>query len=149
MICHECMGDIQVYDGIIVDHRDTRGRWCPMSGQAPFVWDEIAVRETVAGRSCGICEACCQRRATDMHHRISVGTGGKWTPANVIHVDRACHTWITDNPRKSYQLGLSLPSTVDPEKIPVKRLTGQVLFLSDQLLPPRGRKNIKRGRGRR
>ncbi len=139
-ICHVCLGSMTVEGGLVSKHRDSKGRRCPMSEQPPYVWDEIGTRETVPGRSGGICEICARRPATDMHHRVPRSLGGKWTPANILHVCRECHTWITDDPQGqqvAVKNGLSLRSHDNPERIPVQRLTGETLFLSDQLLPPR------------
>jgi hypothetical protein len=161
LLCYECLGDIEIIDGVVSKHRNSIGGWCWMSGEAPFVWDEIATRATVPSRSNGICETCCRQPATEMHHRISRGTGGKWSPANILHLCHLCHDWITrtNNYKEAARFGLVVPSTADPEKIPVRRLTfddnhvavvriGEALLLSDNLLPPRGRRKQRKGKKR-
>ena len=121
----------------------------------PMCGMKIATRETVKSRSDGICECCCGagrpggdpsawHGATDMHHRVSAGVGGKWRPANILHLCRDCHMWITDHPKESYQLGLMVHSTNDPENVLVHRLTGDAVFLSDHLSPPCNRKRKNR-----
>jgi hypothetical protein len=78
-----------------------------------------AARALLEARSEGKCEAAlfgCAGQATDVHHRITKKAGGRKGDAaarhdrasNTVLVCRPCHTWVTDNPAASYQLGLSL-----------------------------------------
>ncbi len=152
MICHLCLVGIEVDDGVVAGHKDTDGQLCPASGEAVWTWDEAATRAAVAGRSGGICEVCCARRATDMHHRVPRSLRGRWTPANILHICRQCHTWLTDDPkgqRAARERGLSLNRTEDPEKIPVKRLTGELNFLSNDLVGRKISGKSRLGRTRR
>ncbi len=136
MVCHVCLNDVGVDDmGLVVEHAGLDGA-CWMSGAEPFTWDEAATRPAVKGRSGGVCESCQQQQATDMHHRISAGAGGWWSPAQIIHLCRPCHSWVTDHPKEAYEKGLSVRSTDNPADIPVLQQTGALLFLSDDILPP-------------
>lgn len=103
-----------------------------------YAWDEANTREAAKGRSGGICEFCSSARATDMHHRISRGVGGKWSPANILHICRACHS--DANRPEAYESGLSLRRHEDPEAVRVHRKTGETVFLSDDVTPPLKRK---------
>lgn len=141
MRCHYCLESADVTDGVVAKHRDHFGRVCAMTGQPPFVWDETAIREAIPNRSGGICECCCKQRATDMHHRKNRSVGGEWTPANILYICRICHSWITregSGPNSAaIKRGLAVRRSDNPERIPVQRLTGEVVFLSDDLVPPR------------
>src|ERR1700757_5132401 len=88
------------------------------------LWGEFDTRPAVRGRSYNICEYCSAERATDMHHRKSRGTGGKWEPCNILHLCRTCHRWATHHPTAAYTLGLSLKRGDDPETTPVRRCDG-------------------------
>lgn len=138
MICQLCLASPEVRDGVMVRHDRAHGRLCPMSGEPPFVWDEVATRAAVKGRSGEVCEACCRQRATDMHHRIPRSLGGGWHPANILHVCRGCHDWLEEGKHRAEARGrgLLLRSADDPAKVPVTRLTGVTLFLSDDISAP-------------
>lgn len=137
MLCPVCLATVQSREGVTRKHYLSTGSICPMSGQPYFLWDQDSTRPAVHNRSGGICECCKQRRATDMHHRISAGVGGRWCPANILHVCRLCHTWITENPEKAKQLGMSVDRAGDPEGTPVQPFVGSVLYLSDEVAPPK------------
>lgn len=72
------------------------------------------VRLLVNARSGGWCEACWVLRpgleplpASDLHEILTRARGGSITdPANLLHVCRPCHDWITANPRPAAELGL-------------------------------------------
>jgi 5-methylcytosine-specific restriction endonuclease McrA len=50
----------------------------------------------------------CGARADDAHEIVSRARGGSITdPANLVALCRACHTFITDNPRAAHAEGLS------------------------------------------
>jgi len=100
------------------------------------MWDEASTREAVKGRSGDICENCWSSRASDMHHRKSRGVGGKFSPANILHLCRKCHQRVTDNPEEAYKSGLSVRSHHDPQEIAVQCLTGIRTYLSDDVTPP-------------
>jgi hypothetical protein len=99
-------------------------------------WNEADTRQTVPARSGGVCERCLQCRATEMHHRKSRGVGGKWSPANVLHACHDCHMWITNHPEEAYLNGWSVRSHDDPQQVPVQRLSGEILYFSDDVSPP-------------
>jgi hypothetical protein len=136
MPCPVCLGCTEVVHGVVMEHQDGVGGICPMSGEPAPLWDEGSTRQAVRGRSGGICEYCSRQRATDMHHRISVGIGGWWSPAQILHVCRGCHMWITDHPGFAVRRGLSLPHEASPAHVPVKKLDGTYLVLTNDLCPP-------------
>ena len=122
----------------------------------PHAWNESDTRAAVAGRSGGICEGCCAARACDMHHRVPRSLGGKWIPANILHLCRPCHNRVTETKyiKEAEARGLSLRSYEDPENIPVQRLTGETTYLSNDVSPPLRRSHGSRtgkaaGRNRR
>lgn len=112
-------------------HPDGVGKTCKMSGQPLPEWDEKSTRLAVHGRSGGICEYCLSRRATDMHHRVSRGVGGKWHPANIVHLCRFCHGDATNMPAWAYNNGICLRRTQDPGGVPMIQRSGELLYLTD------------------
>lgn len=88
------------------------------------------VKDALQQRSFGWCEAQlfgCQQGAVDPHHRLSRKAGGRHGEAaeainqlsNLLHLCRACHQWITGNPRDAYDMGLMLREGEDPATTPV------------------------------
>lgn len=142
MLCPVCLAKVRNNDGATSMHKLSTGLPCPMSGQPYWEWDEPSTRLAVHGRSGEICENCRQRRASEMHHRISRGVGGRWSPANILHLCMECHGWVTHNPTKAKALGLSVDRADDPERIEVQPIIGAAFYLSDDVSPPRrkGRK---------
>lgn len=142
MLCPVCLLIVETHDGGITDkHCDTIGHICKMSGKPMFTWDQVSTRAAVNGRSAGICEYCRRRRATDCHHRISAGTGGKWSPANILHLCREDHSYFTDHPEEAYPMGIMVYShtdgeLTDPSVIPVVQIDGGGLWLTDDCAPP-------------
>lgn len=137
-LCPVCLGQIFATGGTelptVKVHEDGVGKICPMSGQPMPEWAERNTRASVKGRSSGICEHCQMQRATDMHHRLSVGTGGKWHPANVLHLCRLCHSMFTDHMEMAYQMGISIRGRAqDPNKVPVMRANGEIFYVSDEV----------------
>lgn len=60
---------------------------------------------------CEIRYRCDGARAVDVHEVLTRGRGGSITDArNCLTACRACHTWVTDNPRPAQCLGFVLPS---------------------------------------
>lgn len=96
-----------------------------MSHRAAPAWDETTTRAAVWGRSMGVCEYCQAEQATDMHHRQGRGVGGKWHPANIIHLCRTCHGRCTspagENREWAEYVGLIVSSYEDPAKVVVLR----------------------------
>ena len=136
LLCPVCLQDIAAagegrHSLVVRAHQDKVGRLCPMSGEPLPAWDERSTRKSVAGRSSGICEHCWMQRATDMHHRISAGAGGKWHPANILHLCRLCHSQVTINPDWACQRGLSLKRFQEPDKIPVMTSSGTIFYVDD------------------
>lgn len=60
----------------------------------------------------------CTRWATDVHELLRRSQGGDPTdPSGCVALCRACHRWVTENPRKAHQVGLvywSWERTVGP-----------------------------------
>lgn len=132
-VCLTPIGATDQYTPTVEEHADHIGKVCPMSGQPLPQWDERSTRAAVKGRSGGICEHCLRQRATDMHHRISAGTGGWWSPANILHLCRLCHSKLTDNPNWAYSLGLMLRRTQDPNAVPMMRQNGELMYVTDEV----------------
>lgn len=71
------------------------------------------MRLLVSARSGGWCEACPRlgnddpHPASDLHELLTRARGGSIVdPANIVHVCRTCHTWITEHPVDAAKLGL-------------------------------------------
>lgn len=112
-------------------HSDGWNVLCYMSHRAAPVWDEPSTRAAVHGRSGGICEHCREHLATDMHHRKSRGVGGKWSPANIIHLCRLCHMFCDGNTRaEAEKINLVIGRADEPELLPVYTPFG-ALWLTD------------------
>lgn len=90
----------------------------PMSADG-IEWDERLTRTAVRGRSLGWCEWCGKLPGTDMHHRRNASQGGKWHPANILHLCRGCHHAVTVNPDWAHMCGLTLRAGQDPATTPV------------------------------
>lgn len=109
------------------------------------MWDEPTTRAACQGRSMGVCEYCRERRATEMHHRMSRGVGGKWHPANIIHLCSTCHLFATLEPIEAHGVGLVVWSTEVPADQPVHTPLG-VLWLTDEVTGEREEPARKRPR---
>lgn len=74
-----------------------------------------AAYQATDARSAGRCEAhvagVCTGAAVDHHHLAKRSTHPELVtdPSNIIHVCRACHTWIDDNQPEAARLGLHRP----------------------------------------
>jgi hypothetical protein len=138
-LCPVCLGQIRATrQGTTVlptveTHCDSIGGVCPMSGQPMPEWGERNTRAAVKGRSSGICEHCRMQRATDMHHRISRGVGGWWSPANVLHLCRVCHSHFTGNVSMGHHMGIILRRAQNPEEVPVMRADGEIFYATDEV----------------
>ncbi|URM86506.1 HNH endonuclease [Mycobacterium phage Hilltopfarm] len=109
----------------------------PMSADG-YVWDEKLTRQAIKqGRSMGLCEFHGDHPATDMHHRRNASQGGKWHPANIIHICRELHHEVTVNPEWAHSIGLTLWTGEDPADVPVQ-LGSLHLWLTDQLIAKAG-----------
>jgi HNH endonuclease len=137
VLCPVCLQPTMTdHRGMVEPHEDSVGHECPMSNRTGPAWTEASTREAVRGRSGDICEYCGQRRAQDMHHRKSLGVGGKWHPANIIHVCRTDHRFLTEHPNWAWRLGLIVKSAEDPNTRPVTREDGTIFQPSDDVAPP-------------
>jgi HNH endonuclease len=144
VLCPVCLAPIATdAKGRVTYHTDTAGHDCPMVGRVGPTWDEDSTRKAVPGRSLGLCEFCGWRPAQDMHHRKSRGVGGRWSPANILHLCRYCHRFVTDHPMWAHALGLVCKSTEDPAKMKVTRENGATFQPSDDIAMP-----IPKGRRR-
>lgn len=85
----------------------------------------VKVRAQLHDRALDCCEGCGLYGATNAHHRINQSQGGQDTLSNLLLLCGSgtigCHGWVTVNPNKSRQLGLSVGRGNDPSKISVLR----------------------------
>jgi hypothetical protein len=113
--CPVCYEEATVYkDGRIQPHADSAGGPCPMSYHQNPPWDERSTRAAVPSRSGGICEFCRKRRASQMHHRVSRGVGGPWSPENILHLCHLCHGDATRQPDWAWGMGLICKTHENP-----------------------------------
>lgn len=94
------------------------------------------VARMVIARADGHCEAMiiaagCTGRAEHLHHRKLRSQGGEHTVENVVHICHRCHRWIHHHPAQSYEWGLLVKGSHDPELVQVLR-RGWWGFLSPQ-----------------
>lgn len=55
------------------------------------------------------CEVCQESCATEIHHKLPRGRGGKLSDLNnFLAVCRACHTFITDHPQWAVEKGYTI-----------------------------------------
>lgn len=73
----------------------------------------------ILGRTGRVCEGCRSQRWTDKAHRVAASAGGRWQPANVLGLCRACHGWAHANPTAAQGAGWMLPGGATPELVPV------------------------------
>ncbi len=93
--------------------------------------NEQKCRKLVYERSQRVCEKCFKTWATEVHHRVNRSQGGKWTPANCLHLCHPCHHWCTVHPEESREQGRwSLKSFENPLNHSALRC-GQWVFLDD------------------
>lgn len=96
-----------------------------------------AVRELVAARSGGWCEATsCDRRARHIHHRRPRRLGGSKRadtnrPSNLVHLCPEHHAAVESFRRCAYALGLLLRDGTDPAAEPILRRGAWVLLTDD------------------
>jgi hypothetical protein len=134
VLCPVCLSPARTDAyGVVEKHPDSVGHDCPMGGRVGPSWDEDNTRPAVRGRSGEICEYCSSHVAQDMHHRKSAGVGGRWHPANIIHICRGCHRFITEHPNWAWKLGLIVKSTEDPGHRPVTREDGTQFQPTDDI----------------
>jgi hypothetical protein len=99
--------------------------------------NERQTRRIVRERSEGLCERCGVAYATNVHHRKNRSQGGRWDPANCLHLcgsgTTGCHGYITSTPVQARAGGWTVRSGWDPQSVPV-RLAG----MGWRLLGPNG-----------
>ncbi|MDI9889943.1 HNH endonuclease [Microbacterium sp. IEGM 1404] len=85
-------------------------------------------RPIVHKRSGGMCERCCARRATDVHHR-QLRRHGDHKPANLVDLCRECHNRVHEHRDEATAAGFIVSGRVDPRTVPVQHgLYGRVLL---------------------
>lgn len=137
MLCPVCLNPVRTDEhGLVLRHPDSVGMDCRMSGQLGPVWTETSTRAAVSGRSGGICEFCMKMTGQEMHHRKSRGVGGRWHPANILHLCRRCHHFATEHPGWSHALGLIVRSGENPSTRPVQRENGVSFQPTDEVTMP-------------
>ena len=56
-----------------------------------------------------VCQVCFANQATDIHHKLSLGRGGKLNDTTIfLAVCRVCHDWIHRHPKEAEQQGYLL-----------------------------------------
>lgn len=80
---------------------------------------EALCRSVILGRTGRVCEGCRSAAWTDKAHRVAASAGGRWQPANVLGLCRACHGWAHANPLDAMVAGWILPAGTDPTLAPV------------------------------
>lgn len=88
-------------------------------------------RRDVSRRSGGVCEVCDRAPATDWHHRKNRSQGGQWSASNGLHLCRACHRMVTEQPEAARRWGWAVPSWCDPAEAPVRLLRHGWVRLTD------------------
>ena len=92
-------------------------------------------------RALHCCEVCGGRGATNAHHRVNAGQGGRATRGNLLLVcgsgTTGCHGRITANPAWARAQSYTVGGTFEPCDVPVvrwSRWTGspQVVLLDDR-----------------
>jgi hypothetical protein len=83
------------------------------------------VRQIVEARSGGRCEFTdCTRVGEHIHHRRPRRMGGSKAVdtngvANLLHLCCVHHDWVESNRTAATDMGLLLPSTADPSRVPL------------------------------
>jgi len=80
----------------------------------------------------------CVGRALEASHRINRKMGGRHGAARqsvdrlsaLLHVCRACHRWLHENPTAARLRGLQIVEGMDPASIPLI-LRGELVYLDD------------------
>lgn len=94
-------------------------------------------RKLVYARSGGRCEIqladTCAGRASEWHHRLNKGQGGRWDASNGLHLCAACHDYVTNRGRAEAKVkGWAVPpGRTPPIEVPVLR-RGVLVYLNDK-----------------
>lgn len=92
---------------------------------------EAEARRLVYARSGGACERCDQARAVHWHHRQNRSQGGRWEPANGLHLCAHCHHEVTISPTESEVAGWTVPRGIDPATVPVRHAVHRRVYLDN------------------
>lgn len=76
------------------------------------------------------------RPAAEVHHRKRRTQGGTWSPANLLHLCRIDHSWITGNPTGARPGGWAIWRADDPGEVPVLRRGSWVVLGDDGAVTP-------------
>jgi hypothetical protein len=63
------------------------------------------------------CSSNCSGIATEPHHKLGRGIGGKDVKENILPSCHACHRFVHDHPAAAYAAGLMLRRHEAPESI--------------------------------
>ena len=84
-----------------------------------------AVRRDLRERALHCCEICGDPDATNAHHRVNAGQGGRGKLGNLLLVcgsgTTGCHGAITANPTWARAQGYTVPPSFEPCDVPVAR----------------------------
>jgi hypothetical protein len=99
---------------------------------------ERDARKVVASRSFGRCELNPRHPGTDMHHRLNRSQGGRWCPANLMHLCADHHRWITEHPNAAAAQGWTIHGRRNPADVPCWLFGREFVFLTPtgQIIEP-------------
>jgi hypothetical protein len=79
---------------------------------------QVLVKEDL-GRAVRWYPERCPAEAHEKSHRHGRGTGGGWSPANILDLCSLCHRWLHANPETAREGGWALLSGTDSAFAPV------------------------------
>lgn len=86
-------------------------------------WTQDTASRALASRSQGRCEGCAAAGDLERAHRDRRSAGGRWAPANLLHLCRGCHSWAHSHERHARGLGWELIPGSDPTRHPAWIMT--------------------------
>jgi len=97
---------------------------------------ESLCRKVVPVRSAGMCEICGRQPGQSLHHRKPRSQGGKWHPANIVHLCgdgvAGCHGRVTDTRTEYYGRGWLVHRDDEPAAMPFEHWLWGPIFLDDR-----------------